>query len=720
MIDRREFMRVSGGLCLAFTVGGSAVAAKRTAGARVTPPVALTAYLTIARDGSIKLWSPTSEMGQGTHTAHAAIIADELGVDIARISVETAVPADPFRRRSNPSAPASMASGGSWGVRFWVVPLRKAAAQAREMLIAAAAAKFGTPAADLHVIDGFVERFRDGKRLPIGELAAAAAQLPPPAEPALRAVTQRRFVGKELRRIDIPAKVSGQAVYALDFKRPNMLFACARMAPVAGADVAKLDGAAARKIPGVRDIVQFPGGAAVVANNSWAAMRGAAELAIEFTSTPGDGLNSAAIDTALRAGLDAAEAAPSRNEDFAAVASRAAKTVTADYSVPYLAHAPLEPFSCTVEFAADGSVDLWTMSQAQDRVLNTTSAALGLPKEKIRLHTLYLGGGFGRRLMDDGYAPAVLTARAVHEKFRAPVKFFWDRATEFSQGYVRPTYKARLTAALDADNKLLGVSMRTASPSLARSQAPPSAPPVDVKTFVDGAAVQNLGDVRYKFGAFRVEYAFRHNHFPLAPWRSVGATQNAFFIEVFLDEVARAAGKDPVEFRRELLAHDPRGLAVVNLAAEKAGWGTPLPPGRARGFAYFECYGSLCAQVAEVSWINDGPRVHRVVCVLDCGEVVTPNGTRAQIEGGVIQGLSSGLFEALHLADGAAVERNFDSYRLLRIAEAPVVESYFLESKETMGGVGEPPVPPATPAVANALAVLRGVPVRDLPIVKMS
>ncbi len=718
MIDRREFMRVSGGLCVAFAVSGPAGAAKRAANSR-TPPVALTAYLTIARDGAIKLWSPTTEMGQGTHTAHAAIIADEIGVDLNRVTVETALPADPFRRRSNPTAPASMASGGSWGVRFWIVPLRKAAAQAREMLLAAGAAKLGVLATELRVIEGFVERTRDRKRIPIGELAAAAAQQVPPAEPPLRPASEYRYVGKELRRLDMPAKVTGQAIYSLDFKRPNMLYACARMAPVAGATVAKLDDAATRKIAGVRDVVQFPGGAAVVANNSWAAMRGAAELVLEFSATPGDKLDSAAISAALRDGLDAAEAAPSRNEDFAAVASKAAKTVTAEYSVPYLAHAPMEPFSCTVEFAADGSVDLWTMSQAQDRVLNTTSAALGLPKEQIRLHTLYLGGGFGRRLMDDGYAPAVLTARAVHEKFRAPVKFFWDRSTEFTQGYVRPTYRARLTAALDADNKLLGVSMRTASPSLARSQVPPSAPPIDVKTFVDGAAVQNLSDIRYKLGTFRVEYAFRHNHFPLAPWRAVGATQNAFFIEVFIDEVARAAGKDPVDFRRELLAHDPRGLAVVNMAAEKAGWGTMLPPGRARGFAYFESYGSLCAQVAEVSWVNDAPRVHRVVCVLDCGEVVTPNGARAQIEGGVIQGLSSGLFEALHLADGAAVERNFDSYRLLRMPETPVIEAYFLESKQPLGGVGEPPVPPAAPAVANALAALRGVPVRELPLVKV-
>jgi isoquinoline 1-oxidoreductase beta subunit len=716
-IDRRQFLQVSSGLCVAIALPAEALAAKRAAvsGAAAGAATPLVAYITIAPDSSVTVWSPTTEMGQGTHTAHAAIVADELGVDLRAVKVKTASPADPFRRPGAGGGPASMASGGSWGVRHWIGPLRKGAAQARAMLIAAAAARWQVAGSELALINGAVRR-ADGKQLTIGELALDAAKLTPPAEVPLRAAGEYRYVGRELRRLDIPDKVAGRAVFSSDFTRPNMLYACARMAPVRGAEIARIDDQATRAIKGVRDVVRFPGGVAVVAVSTWAALRGANELKLEFTPTDGDGLDSAAVSAALRNGLDAEARAVARNEDFAAASAKAAKTISAEYEVPYLAHAPMEPFSCTVEFATDGSVDFWTHTQAQDRVLNATSAALELGKDRIRVHTLYLGGGFGRRLMDDGYAAAALTARAVHQKFKAPVKFFWDRGTEFAQGYVRPTYMTRLSAALDTEGKLLGVSMRTSAPALSRTFVP-SSTPIDVTTFVDPSAVQNLNDIRYQFGAFRIEYAARHNHFPLAPWRSVGATQNAFFIEVFVDEIARAAGKDPLALRRELLAHDGRALAVLNQATAKAGWGTPLPSGRARGLAYFESYGSLCAQVAEVSMVSGEPRVHRIVCALDCGDVITPDGARAQIEGGIMQGLSAALFEAQTLAGGASVQRNFDSYRLLRIGEAPKIEAHFVISKQPLGGVGEPPLPPTAPAVANALAALRGKPVRRLPLV---
>ncbi len=717
-IERREFLQAGGALCVAIALEpavsvATTVAKPNAMGGAATP---LTAYLTIARDGAVKVWSPTTEMGQGTHTAHAAIVADELGVDLTRVSVETAQPADPFRRVGGAGGTPTMSSGGSWGVRHWIGPLRTGAAQAREMLLAAAGARLNVPVSELILRDGVVSHPKRRKGVPIGELVGDAAKLPAPAAPAFRPAGDYRFVGRELRRIDAPDKVAGRTVYSSDFRRPGMLYACARMAPVAGASVEKIEAAATRAVPGVRGVVRVTGGAAVIADSAWAALRGAEQLAITFTESAADTLDSTAISADFRAALEGTEHVAQRNEDFAAARAKAAKVVTADYEVPYLAHAPMEPWSCTVEFAADGSCDIWAPTQAQDRVLSAAATASGLAKDKIRVHTLLLGGGFGRRLMDDGITPAMEVAAGVARRFKRPVKFFWDRSTEFTQARARPAYMARLTAALDGENKVIGVAFRSAGPSLMMQLIPPGAP-IDRATFVDGAALQNLNDIRYRFGVFRTEYVLRHNHFPIAPWRAVGATQNAFFIEVFIDEIARAVGKDPLALRRELLTHDARALKVLDTAAEKSGWGTPLASGRARGLAYFESYGSLCAQVAEVSLDNGVPRVHRIVCALDCGDVITPNAARAQVEGGIIQGLSAALFEAQTVTAGASTQRNFDAYRLLRINEAPAIETYFVISGEKLGGVGEPPLPPTAPAVANALAALRGAPVRSLPLV---
>lgn len=716
LIGRRELLQASGALCVAMTLEPPTAFARDTRGSVGAPVAVLTAYLTIARDGSVKVWSPTTEMGQGTHTAHAAIVADELGVDVARVSVETAQPADAFRRASGAGGTAAMSSGGSWGVRHWIAPLRNGAAQARAVLLAAAAVQWRVPVAELTLRDGVVSHPKKRKGLDIGALASAASKLTLPATPELRPASDYRFVGSELRRIDGPGKVSGATVYSSDFRRPGMLYACGRLSPVAGAGVEKLDATQALAVAGVRDVVALPGGAAVVANSMWAALRGAERLRITFTKSAADALDSAAISAGFRAALDAKEHAAQRNEDFDSVRTKAAKVVSADYEVPYLAHAPMEAWSCTVEFEADGSCDIWAPTQAQDRLLNSASAASGVAKERIRVHTLLLGGGFGRRLMDDGVAPAVLTAQAVAAKLRRPVKFFWDRGTEFTQARARPAYMARLTAALDADGRVTGVAFRSTGPSLAMQLMPPDAK-VDRATFVDAAALQNLNDMRYRFGVFRTEFSLAHNHFPLAPWRAVGATQNAFFVETFIDEIARAANKDPLALRRELLAHDARALKVLEVVADRAGWGKPLAKGRARGLAYFESYGSLCAQIAEVSLVDGMPRVHRIVCALDCGDVVTPNAARAQVEGGIMQGLSAALFEAQTLTAGASTQRNFDTYRLLRIGEAPVIETHFVISREKLGGVGEPPLPPTAPAVANAVAVLRGAPVRRLPLV---
>jgi isoquinoline 1-oxidoreductase beta subunit len=707
-LDRRSILRAAGALVIGFSVP-----LPRGAAAQGNPPVQppyrggpgnLTAYLSIAPDGAITLWSPTTEMGQGTWTAHAAIVADELGADPARITVENPHPSAPFRR--DVGAGPAMGSGGSWGVRYWFAPLRQASARARAMLVTAASERLSVPAAELVAEGHAVVHRASGRRLGFGELATAAASLPVPETATLRPEAELKLIGRGMPRVDIPAKTNGGAVYSIDFRLPGMVYAYARLNPVFRGEAERIDATRAKAVPGVIEVVPIPGGAAVVANSMWAAMRGGAALDITWKPTGHDGLTSAEITAAMKSGLEAREAAVARNDgDVDAALRGAARVVEADYEVPFLAHTPLEPWNINVRIEGD-RLEIWAPTQNQDRLVNRVVRDTGWAADKIHLHTMLQGGGFGRRLYEDMPGSAVIVARAVGR----PVKLFWAREDEIGQGWYRPAQMARMRAGLDAQGRVVGLSIRTAGTSMQRDYTGSTRE-------LDASSVQTLDDTRYRTGAYRVDYTRRQVPVPTMPWRSVGATQNGFFMECFLDEVAQAAGKDPVELRRELLAHDARALRVVNTAAEKAGWGTPLPAGRARGFAYVESYGSLCAQVAEVSMRDGKPVVHRVVVALDCGRQVLPDGVRSQIEGGVIQGLSTALGEKIVIAEGRVQNANFDNYRVLRVDEAPpVIEAHVIESGERMGGVGEPPVPPITPAVANAVSRLIGRRVRRLPI----
>lgn len=707
-LDRRSLLRAAGALVIGFSVP-----LPRGAAAQGNPPVQppyrggpgnLTAYLSIAPDGAITLWSPTTEMGQGTWTAHAAIVADELGADPARITVENPHPSAPFRR--DVGAGPAMGSGGSWGVRYWFAPLRQASARARAMLVTAASERLSVPAAELVAEGHAVVHRASGRRLGFGELATAAASLPVPDAATLRPDAELKLIGRGMPRVDIPAKTHGGAIYSIDFRLPGMVYAYAKLNPVFRGEAERIDATRAKAIPGVIEVVPIPGGAAVVANSMWAAMRGGVALDITWKPTGHDGLTSAEITAAMKSGLEAREAAVARNDgDVDAALRGAARVVEADYEVPFLAHTPLEPWNINVRIEGD-RLEIWAPTQNQDRLVNRVVRDTGWAADKIHLHTMMQGGGFGRRLYEDMPGSAVIVARAVGR----PVKLFWSREDEIGQGWYRPAQMARLRAGLDAQGKVVGLSIRTAGTSMQRDFNSSTRE-------LDASSVQTLDDTRYRTGAYRVDYTRRQVPVPTMPWRSVGATQNGFFMECFLDEVAQAAGKDPVELRRELLAHDARALRVVNTAAEKAGWGTPLPAGRARGFAYVESYGSLCAQVAEVSMQDGRPVVHRVVVALDCGRQVLPDGVRSQIEGGVIQGLSTALGEKIVIAGGRVQNANFDNYRVLRVDEAPpVIEAHVIESGERMGGVGEPPVPPITPAVANAVSRLIGRRIRRLPI----
>jgi isoquinoline 1-oxidoreductase subunit beta len=703
-LNRRHFLAATGGLCVAVALPAQAKISSKPSGAT------LHAYVIIKPDGSVLVQSPVTECGQGTHTAHCAIVADELGIDIARVSIETALPTDPFRRGSGPNK--SMGTGGSWGVRYWFEPMRKGAAQARDMLIEAAAQQLTADRSTLTAENGHVVHAASGRKIGFGPLSSVAARLTPPENPVLRPDSSLKYTRTMLKRVDIPAKVRATHKYTSDMTVPGMVYACAKLNPVYRGEAETIDKASALAVKGVIDVVAIPGGAAVVAMSTWAAMQGAEALQIKWKISDNDKLSSADILAAIREGLGASISAVAREAgDHVGAFAKAARIIEADYHVPYLLHAPMEPWSCIVHISSD-MIDFWGPVQAQDRVLDRIASTSGFKKEKIRVHTVMPGGGFGRRLSDDGVPGAVIVTQAIGK----PVKFFYTRETDLAVGWMRPAQGARLRAAIDAAGNMTAWTIRTAGPSLRMDFGPPGS----MKTGdLDGASVQNLTDMRYKIPAHKFDYVMKHFSPPCAPWRAVGATHNAFFVECFIDEVAAALNKDPVALRRTLLSHDARALAVIDDCAAAIGWTSAPAAGRARGFAYFESYGSLCAQAVEVSLQQDGrPRVHKVVTSLDCGDVISPDGAISQIEGGVIQALSAAMAEAVTVENGRGVETNFDSYPVLRIGDTPPeIICRFVKSGEKLGGVGEPPVPPLFAALANAVSKLRAAPVRSLPIV---
>jgi isoquinoline 1-oxidoreductase subunit beta len=699
-LNRRSFLASASGLVVAVAIPVDA--------AGPSGMTSLHAYVHIKPNGSVHVHSPVTECGQGTHTAHCAIVADELGIDIASVSIETGMPADAFRRGTAPNK--SMGTGGSWGVRHWYEPMRKGAAQAREMLIAAAAQKLGVEASTLIAQSGAVVHAASGRTLGFGALAASAAKMTPPENPVLRPKSELKYSRSELRRVDIPAKVAATHKYTSDMVLPGMVYACAKLNPVYRGEAESFNKASALKVKGVLDVIAIPGGAAVVARSSWAAMQGAEALDIVWKPSKADALSSAEISAAIKEGLGASDSAIARQGgDVTGSIKNATTVISVDYEVPYLLHAPMEPWNCIVHDTGR-SLDFWGPVQAQDRFLSRIAAVSKYAPENIRLHTVMPGGGFGRRLSDDGVPGAVIVAQAL----KRPVKFFYTRETDLAVGWLRPAQGARLQASFDAAKNLTSWSIRTSGPSMRMDFGAPGSMKVGD---LDGASVQNLSDIRYKIPNHKFDYAMRHLGPPTAPWRAVGATHNAFFVECFIDEIAAFMAKDPLELRRSLLAHDPRALAVINDCAAASGWSTAAPQGRARGFSYFESYGSLCAQVVEAS-ITDGKlRVHKVITSLDCGDVISPDGARSQIEGGVIQGLSAAIGEALTVEKGRGIQTNFDSYSILRIGDAPTeIISRFVISGAPLGGVGEPPVPPVFAALANAVSKLTGKPVRKLPI----
>jgi len=660
------------------------------------------AWIRIGTDDSVTLRVASSEMGQGVFTAVPMLLAEELECDWKQVRFEMA----PAHKSYNNPIFGRQSTGGSATIRGFYMPLRQAGAAGRELLVRAAAQTWKANESECHAERGTVLHKPSSRRLRFGELVTKAASLPAPGEAFLKDPNEFRLIGKPTARLDTPQKVNGTAIFGMDVRIPGMLTAMVARCPVSGGKMKSFDASKAKAINGVRAVLPIHSGVAVVADSFWAAQRGREALAVMWD----EGANRTVTSDQLRASFERAlkkKAAVAREDGDVAKAERAAaRKVEADYEVPYLAHACMEPMNCTVRLTP-GGCEIWVPTQNQSRAQSVASRITGLPLEKIHIHTTFLGGGFGRRGEQDFLAEAVELAL----RTRVPIQVIWSREDDIRHDFYRPATFNRLSAALDADGRMTGWRHQMVGPSIMERVIPSS-----LKGGVDRTSVEGAANLPYAIPNQMVTWVKEAGPLPVGFWRSVGSSQNAFVTECFLDEVARAAGRDPYEYRRALLALHPRHLGVLELAAQKAGWGSPMPSGRARGIAVAESFGSFCAQVAEVSLEKGQVRVHRVVCAIDCGTVINPDTVVAQMESGIVYGLTAALKGEITVRDGRVEQSNFHDYPLLRIDEMPVVDVHIVKSIENPGGVGEPGTPPIAPAVANAVYAITGKPVRRLPI----
>jgi len=701
-LSRRSLLRASaavgGGLLLELTLPRRAQAAR-------VDDFAPSAFVRIGRDGSVILTMPQVEMGQGVYTAQAMLVAEELDVDLARVRVEHA-PADD-RLFTNPLV-GFQNTGGSTSVRAFFTPLREAGATARTMLIRAAAEQWRVPPTTCATENGAVIHAPTGRRLGYGDLVDRAAALPVPQQVALRSRGQFKLIGTPAKRVDSAIKVNGEAVFGIDVRLPGMRIATVAACPVFGGRLRSVDDGKALAVRGVRQVVRLEDAVAVVADHMGAARKGLEALAIEWDEGPNAQLSTADLVRQLEQAAEGQGVVAAQIGDEAVALQSAAKRVDATYRMPLLAHATMEPLNCTVHVRADGC-ELWTGSQSLSRARAAAAEVAGLPLEKVVVHNHFLGGGFGRRLEADYVTQAVRIAKQVD----GPVKVVWTREEDIQHDIYRPIYLDRLTAGLDAAGMPVSFRHRVVGSSIVARWVPEYF--LDDLDFdaVDGAAGP------YDFANLHVDWIRAEPPTGLTTgwWRGVGVTHNAFVVEGFVDELAVAAGKDPVEYRRALLTKAPRALAVLDLAAEKAGWNEPLPAGRGRGVAVIFGFETYVAQVAEVSVAEDGSvRVERVVCAVDCGTVVNPDTVAAQMQGGIIYGLTAALHGEITLKDGRVEQSNFDTYRILRIDEVPAIEVHIVQSAEAPGGIGEPGTATIAPAVVNAVHAATGKRLRLLPI----
>ena len=712
-VSRRSFLisaaAIGGGMALGFALPLGAGTARAADG---SPEI--NAWIVIRPDDTVVIRVAHSEMGQGSFTALPMLVAEELECDWRKVKPEYVPPAENLKRNR---AWGDMSTNASRAISGSQEHLRRAGATAREMLVAAAAARWNVAASECRAADSRITHVATGRVVTFGEVAAAAAAVPPPSRVKLKDPKDWKLIGTAQKRFEIADKITGQPIYGIDVRLPNMLYAAIRQCPVFKGALRAVDDAGIAGMKGVRRVVRLPDAVAVVAESWWQAKRALEALPVTWDEGAFGSVSSDMLRESLRQGLAATDAGIGRQDgDVASALAKAAKLIEAEYAVPFLAHATLEPQNCTAHVTRDVTrhasgdrVEVWAPTQDGETALATAADAAGVPHGNVVVHTMMLGGGFGRRgTIQDFVRQAVLVAKEVD----APVKLVWTREEDTGHDFYRPMAMARLTAGLDATGMPTAWKIRIAGQSILASVIPEMMGGTD-RNFLQAL----LDDMPYLVPNYLVELAMISTHVPVGVWRSVNHSQNAFFKESFIDEMAHAGGNDPYLFRRSLLARKPRHLAVLDAAAQRAGWQAAAPPDRFRGIALNEACDSICAHVVEISLREHGQlHIDRVVVALDCGFVVNPQAVELQIQSGVVFALTAALYGEIRVKDGRIEQSNFNDCPVLRLAEMPRVETVLVPSGETWGGVGEPPVPPLAPALCNAIFAATGRRVRSLPL----
>ena len=704
---RREFLKTSAagaGLAIAAVMTPSGLRLLSAAELERTPSFEPNVYLRIAADDSIMVIVNKSEMGQGVSTSLPMIIADELEADWKQVRFEFAPAGDQYKD----PVWGMQSTGGSTSIRHMHDTLRKAGAAAREMLIAAGAEALKAPLKECAAVNGVVRNMKSGKGLTYGKLVFEASRLPVPQKPTLKKDSQLKYIGKALPRLDVPEKSTGRALFGIDTFVPGMLYAAIARPPRYGAEPASFDQAAAGQVKGVKAVVTVPRGIAVCAESIDAAWKGRAALNISWSGPAQQDLSTASLEKELETRMGGQGVVAKSQGDVKTALASAAKKVAARYQLPYLAHATMEPMNCAASVTAE-RCDVWVPTQNQGGVQAMAAKITGLKPEQVFVHTTYLGGGFGRRFEQDFVEEAVLVSKAAAR----PVKLIWTREEDLQNDFYRPANLTTIEAGLDGKGRVTAWSHKIVCPSIFARVFPSM-----MKNGIDNAAVEGVSDLEYDVPNLLAEYVRIDLPVPVGFWRSVGASHNGFIIESFVDELAAAAGRDPLEFRLGLLQKHPRARRVLETAAKKAGWGKPPKKGQALGIAYHLSFGTYVAQVAEVSVDKGSGRitVHKVTCAVDCGSVINPDTVVAQMESGIIMGLSAALKEKMEFAAGGVKTANFGDYDLLRMSETPEIEVHIVTGRDPLGGIGEPGVPPAAPAVANAVFAATGARLRSLPM----
>ena len=700
-LNRRIFLKATAGGG-ALLVGGFIPGLREAGTAEAAAIFEPNVWVKIGADDNVTIMLSMLEMGQGVMTSMPMLVAEELDLDWQKVKTEWA-PADP--RYGNPNFGGAQLTAGSNSVRGMWKLLREAGATARAVLITAAAQTWSVPENTCSTEKGEVIHKASGRRLRYGALVDKAATLPVPKTVSLKNPKEFRLAGQSVPRLDIPEKVNGKAEFGIDVKRQDMLIARVVRCPVFGGKVESFNADKAKAVPGVRQVVIISSGVAVVADNYWAASKGAQALEVKWNEGPLATLSSVEI---LKKYATLAEQPGkfARNDgDAPAAIKDNARSFERVFEVPFLAHATMEPMNCTADVRSD-RCDVWVPTQGQTASKQAAVAASGLPEKAVNIHTTYLGGGFGRRGEADFVTDAVETSKAVGK----PVKVIWTREDDMQHDFYRPITYLRMWGAVDAAGKPVAFMQRIVQQSLMKRLG--SLPP----NGVDFISVDGSASLPYDIPNIRVEYIETDPGVPYGFWRSVGASVQGFVVEAFIDELAATSGKDPYQFRRDLLTKHPRHRAVLDLVAEKSGWGKPLPAGHARGIAVMEAFGSIVGEVAEVSVTNGAVRIHKAWCAVDCGWVINPDTVKAQMEGGTLYGLTAALKGEITVQNGRVTQRHFNDYQMIRHNEAPEVEVHIVPSAETPGGIGEPSTAIAAGALVNAISAATGKRIYKLPI----